>query len=89
MRKVVVTEFMSLDGVFEDPGGAEKFKYGGWTMPYVNEEFSKFKLDERADTSRLPGGSRHRETAFCRHTKNRSQAGEIQTLLLWCRSPSI
>ena len=30
MRKIVVTEFVSLDGVMEDPGGAEKFKYGGW-----------------------------------------------------------
>jgi dihydrofolate reductase len=46
MRRIVVTEFMSLDGVFEDPGGAEKYKYGGWTMMYGNDEFMKFKTEE-------------------------------------------
>lgn len=56
MIKLIVTEFVSLDGVFEDPGGAEKFKYGGWTMPYVNEEFLKFKLEElRASDALLLG----------------------------------
>jgi hypothetical protein len=42
-----VTEFVSLDGVLEDPGGSEGFKYGGWSFE-VNrgEEGDKFKLDE-------------------------------------------
>jgi dihydrofolate reductase len=46
MRKVFVTEFVSLDGVMEDPGGAEKFVHGGWTMPYWSDEIGKFKFDE-------------------------------------------
>ncbi len=46
MRKIIVSEFVSLDGVMEDPGGAEKFKHGGWTLPYWNEEIGKFKFDE-------------------------------------------
>lgn len=47
MRKIVITEFMSLDGVFEAPGPDESgFKYEGWTMQYGNEEFGKFKFDE-------------------------------------------
>jgi dihydrofolate reductase len=46
MRKVVVSMFVSLDGVMEDPGGAEKSKHGGWTMPYWNEEIARFKHDE-------------------------------------------
>ena len=46
MRKIIVTEFVSLDGVMEDPGGAEKFVHGGWTMPYWSDEIGKFKLDE-------------------------------------------
>jgi dihydrofolate reductase len=46
MKRIVVTEFISLDGVFEDPGGAEGFKYGGWTMSYANDEFMKFKSEE-------------------------------------------
>lgn len=46
MRKIIVSEFISLDGVVEDPGGAEKFEHGGWTMPYWHDEIGKFKFDE-------------------------------------------
>ena len=46
MRKVIVSEYVSLDGVMEDPGGAEKFEHGGWTIPYWNDEIAKFKFDE-------------------------------------------
>jgi len=47
MGKIVVTEFVSLDGVVEDPGGSENFKYGGWTFEYDRgDEGNKFKLDE-------------------------------------------
>lgn len=47
MGKLVVTEFVSLDGVFEDPGGASDFEHGGWTFEYDRgEEGDRFKLDE-------------------------------------------
>ena len=46
MGKIVVTEFVSLDGVMEDPGGAEGFKYGGWTFEIPRGEGDRFKLDE-------------------------------------------
>src|ERR671930_876913 len=46
MGRIVVTEFVSLDGVMEDPGGAEDFKYGGWTFEFDRGEGDKFKLDE-------------------------------------------
>jgi dihydrofolate reductase len=47
MGKLVVTEFVSLDGVFEDPGGAEGYEHGGWTFEYDRgEEGDRFKLDE-------------------------------------------
>jgi dihydrofolate reductase len=46
MRKVIVSEFLSLDGVMEDPGGAEEFTHGGWTQPYWSDEIGKFKFDE-------------------------------------------
>ncbi len=46
MRKVIVSEFVTLDDVMEDPGGAEKFAHGGWTMPYWDEEIGKVKFDE-------------------------------------------
>jgi len=38
MRKVIASEFLSLDGVMEDPGGAEGSEYGGWSFAYFNEE---------------------------------------------------
>ena len=46
MRKIVVTEFISLDGVIEDPGGAENFKHGGWSFKFQDEGGMKFKFDE-------------------------------------------
>jgi hypothetical protein len=45
--RIVITEFISLDGVIEDPGGAEGFRHGGWTFEIDRgEEGDKFKLDE-------------------------------------------
>ncbi len=46
MRKIVVSEFVSLDGVMEDPGGAEHFEHGGWTRPYWDDGIGKVKFDE-------------------------------------------
>jgi len=47
MGKLVVTEFVSIDGVFEDPGGAEGYEHGGWTFEYDRgEDGDKFKLNE-------------------------------------------
>ncbi len=47
MGKVVVTEFISLDGVVEDPGGSENFERGGWAFDFDRGEGGdKFKLDE-------------------------------------------
>ena len=54
MGKIVVTEFVSLDGVIEDPGGAENFKYGGWTFEIPRgEEGDRFKLDETMGSDAL------------------------------------
>jgi dihydrofolate reductase len=46
MRNIIVTEFISLDGVIEDPGGAEGYKHGGWTFKFQDEEGMKFKFEE-------------------------------------------
>jgi dihydrofolate reductase len=54
MGRIVVTEFVSLDGVMEDPGGAEDFKYGGWTFKINRgEDGDKFKLDEAREAEAL------------------------------------
>ena len=45
--RVVVTEFVTLDGVMEDPGGAEQTPNGGWAFRFERgPEGDKFKLDE-------------------------------------------
>lgn len=46
MRKVIASEYVTLDGVMEDPGGAEGFKYGGWSFQFWSEEAGKYKYDE-------------------------------------------
>src|SRR6478672_6427864 len=46
MGKLVVTEFVSLDGVMEDPGGAEGFKHGGWTFQFSSPEQEQWKAEE-------------------------------------------
>jgi dihydrofolate reductase len=47
MGKIVVTEFVSLDGVMEDPGGSESFRHGGWSFEISRgDEGDMFKLDE-------------------------------------------
>jgi dihydrofolate reductase len=45
--RVVVTEFVTLDGVMEDPGGAEKTPNGGWAFRFERgADGDKFKFDE-------------------------------------------
>jgi len=49
-----VTEFMSLDGVVEDPGGAEDFKHSGWSFEIDRgDEGNQFKLDETMSSEAL------------------------------------
>jgi dihydrofolate reductase len=42
MRKVVVSVFVTLDGVMEDPGGAEGFEHGGWQIPFFDEDLNRY-----------------------------------------------
>src|SRR4051812_7687239 len=47
MARLVVTEFVTLDGVMEDPGGGESFELGGWAFKFERgPEGDKFKLEE-------------------------------------------
>ena len=47
MSRIVVSQFVTLDGVFEDPGGSEGMDRGGWALRYERgEEGDRFKLDE-------------------------------------------
>ena len=54
MGRIVVTEFASLDGVVEDPGGSEDFGYGGWTFEFEpGHEGNEFKLEETRGSEAL------------------------------------
>ena len=54
MGRIVVTEFVSLDGVMEDPGGSENFQHGGWSFEISRgEEGDGFKLDETMSSDAL------------------------------------
>src|SRR4051794_12112474 len=47
MGNVIVSEFITLDGVVDDPGGAEGFERGGWAFEFSRgDDGDKFKLDE-------------------------------------------
>jgi dihydrofolate reductase len=47
MTKIVVSEFISLDGVIEDPGGAEGFERGGWALRFdQGEDGMRLKFEE-------------------------------------------
>ena len=57
MRKIIVHEFITLDGVIQAPGGADEdtdvgFVHGGWTMPYWHDDIGKhfFQAMTQADT---------------------------------------
>lgn len=54
MRKVIVTEFITLDGVVEAPGGNETpHPHGGWQLNYHSPEAGKYKVDELAAVDAL------------------------------------
>jgi dihydrofolate reductase len=54
MGRIVVTEFISLDGVIEDPGGAEDYEHSGWSFEFERgDDGNKFKLDETLDSEAL------------------------------------
>jgi dihydrofolate reductase len=54
MGKVVVSQFVSVDGVIEDPGGSEGWDRGGWAFKYERgPEGDKFKLDELMNSDAL------------------------------------
>jgi dihydrofolate reductase len=46
MRRVVAAEYLSLDGVSEDPGAAGEYEHRGWTIPYWNDDTAKWQTDQ-------------------------------------------
>ena len=63
MRKLIVSEFVSLDGVMQAPGGKDEdtdggFKYGGWTWPYWHDDMGASFLEAMKDCDAILLGRR-------------------------------
>jgi len=57
MRKLVVTEYVTLDGVMQDPGGVGEIERGGRTVPYWNDELATFQYDGLVASARCCSGA--------------------------------
>lgn len=54
MGKLIVSQFITVDGVVEDPGGSENFERGGWAFEFDRGDAGdQFKLDEVMDAAAL------------------------------------
>ena len=63
MRKLIVSEFMTLDGVMQAPGGPDEdrdggFAHGGWTLPYWHDDIGATFMSLMADTDAFLLGRR-------------------------------
>ncbi|MDN4612909.1 dihydrofolate reductase family protein [Leifsonia sp. F6_8S_P_1B] len=58
MPRLIVTQFMTLDGVVEAPGGETTHRHSGWTMPYGTDDLVAFKLREVQEAGSLLLGRR-------------------------------
>ena len=45
MSRIVAAEYVTLDGVMQDPGGVGEIELGGWSNPYWNDELAKFQTE--------------------------------------------
>jgi hypothetical protein len=50
MRKLIVTEFVTLDGVMEAPGGEPGHPHSGWVFDYMSPEQEQYKLEEALES---------------------------------------
>jgi dihydrofolate reductase len=77
VRRVIVSEFVSLDGVIEDPGGAGEFDRGGWSFRSGRgPEGDKFKDDELAAADALLLGRKTYEAFAAAWPQMEEQTGE-------------
>jgi hypothetical protein len=58
LRKVIVSEYVTQDGVMEDPGGLTRFKDGNWHFPSWSEETNKYKFEELFGVRHLSASSK-------------------------------
>ena len=59
MRRIVAVEYLSLDGVTQDPGPAGEYEHRGWTAPYWNDEIAMWQTDQLFASEALLLGTDH------------------------------
>ncbi len=74
MGKIIISEFVSLDGIVQDPAGDEGFRFGGWVGEI--KEATKVKLDEALGTDALLLGRRSYEFFAARWPSRGGQFAE-------------
>jgi len=92
MRKIIVTEFITLDGVIESPGGNETpHPHGGWQFTYDSPEAGKYKVDELASVDALLLGRNTYEAfaAYWPHQEGAEFADPINRLPKYVVSTSL
>ena len=53
MSKLIVSEFVTLDGVMEAPGGEEGHPHSGWVFDFMGPDQERYKLDETLEAETL------------------------------------
>jgi dihydrofolate reductase len=64
MRTLIVTEFVSLDGVMEAPGGEAGYPHAGWVGPFFSDELGAYKGEEQLATEILLLGRKTYESFY-------------------------
>jgi dihydrofolate reductase len=64
MRTLIVTEFVSLDGVMEAPGGEPGYPHSGWVADYFSDELGQYKFEEQEAAETMLLGRRTYESFY-------------------------
>ena len=64
MRKLIITEFVSLDGVMQAPGGEPDYAHSGWVAPWFSDELGAYKYEEQMAADILLLGRRTYESFY-------------------------
>jgi dihydrofolate reductase len=80
MGKLVVSEFITLDGVFEDPGGSEGTSVGGWQRPLMGDDEGAYKMEELKTAGSLVLG-RVTYEGFAKYWPTAKETGEFGEIM--------
>lgn len=85
MRKLIVSEFLSLDGVMQAPGASDEdeeggFEHGGWQMAYIDEVFGKTMTEAMAETGGFVLGRKTYEI-FAAYWPTATEDGEFAEVM--------